>query len=261
MLQLLAQRQRAATLLTASLKLVQCALFEQAGHAVDQGAADFPRAGYRALAHCGWEHDGGEGHQTFWGGACIEEVDQCRSVRAHNSWARVTPSIANQSSGSKNYSTPAIEEEKVDVVVIGAGVVGLAIARLLALSGREVLVLEADAAFGTGTSSRNSEVIHAGLYYQVGSLKVRGKESRCQQYIPASPLHFVSRSQGMAVSLARIDHSIESYPRRMMGACTNTSILLCGVCSLTATQWSPSTAFKMGDTMHQYRLSACLKWV
>lgn len=61
----------------------------------------------------------------------------------------------------------------VDCVVIGAGVVGLAIARALAQSGREVLVAEATEAIGTGTSSRNSEVIHAGIYYPAGSLKAR----------------------------------------------------------------------------------------
>ncbi|MES2978261.1 MAG: NAD(P)/FAD-dependent oxidoreductase [Pseudomonadota bacterium] len=65
--------------------------------------------------------------------------------------------------------------DKVGAVVIGAGVVGLAVARALALSplmaGREVLVLEAADAIGTGTSSRNSEVIHAGIYYAQGSLK------------------------------------------------------------------------------------------
>lgn len=70
--------------------------------------------------------------------------------------------------------------EHVDVVVVGAGVVGLAVARALALAGREVLVLERETAIGTGVSSRNSEVIHAGLYYTPGSLKarlcVRGKE-------------------------------------------------------------------------------------
>ena len=70
--------------------------------------------------------------------------------------------------------------DKVDCVVVGAGVVGLAVARALALQGREVLVLEAADAIGTGTSSRNSEVIHAGLYYPTGSIKaqlcVRGKE-------------------------------------------------------------------------------------
>ncbi len=63
--------------------------------------------------------------------------------------------------------------DQVDVVVIGAGVVGLAVARALALQGREVVLVEAADAIGTGTSSRNSEVIHAGLYYPPGSLKAR----------------------------------------------------------------------------------------
>ena len=63
--------------------------------------------------------------------------------------------------------------ERLDAVVIGAGVVGLAMARELALSGREVVILEAEDAIGTHTSSRNSEVIHAGIYYPKGSLKAR----------------------------------------------------------------------------------------
>jgi L-2-hydroxyglutarate oxidase LhgO len=63
--------------------------------------------------------------------------------------------------------------ERIECVVIGAGVVGLALARELAMAGREVAVLEAEDRFGTGTSSRNSEVIHAGMYYPAGSLKAR----------------------------------------------------------------------------------------
>ncbi len=63
--------------------------------------------------------------------------------------------------------------DTVDAIVVGAGVVGLAVARELALRGREVWVLEAEDAIGTQTSSRNSEVIHAGLYYQAGSHKGR----------------------------------------------------------------------------------------
>ena len=69
---------------------------------------------------------------------------------------------------------------EVECVVIGAGVVGLAIARTLAQKGHEVLLLEAENDFGTQTSSRNSEVIHAGIYYPTNSLKARtcvqGKE-------------------------------------------------------------------------------------
>jgi L-2-hydroxyglutarate oxidase LhgO len=63
--------------------------------------------------------------------------------------------------------------EKIECAVIGAGVIGLAVARALAAQGREVLILEAENAFGTGISARNSEVIHAGIYYPAGSLKAR----------------------------------------------------------------------------------------
>jgi L-2-hydroxyglutarate oxidase LhgO len=63
--------------------------------------------------------------------------------------------------------------DRVDAVVIGAGVVGLAIARALARSGRDTLVLEQAEAIGTGTSSRNSEVVHAGLYNAPAMLKTR----------------------------------------------------------------------------------------
>ncbi len=63
--------------------------------------------------------------------------------------------------------------ETLDCAVIGAGVVGLAIARKLAMNGREVVILEAEDAFGTHTSARNSEVIHAGIYYAGGSLKAK----------------------------------------------------------------------------------------
>ena len=63
--------------------------------------------------------------------------------------------------------------DRIDTAVIGAGLVGLAVARALALAGREVVILEAEDAIGTHTSSRNSEVIHAGIYYPPGSLKAR----------------------------------------------------------------------------------------
>jgi len=63
--------------------------------------------------------------------------------------------------------------EHVDAIVIGAGVVGLAVARELSNHGKEVIIVEAESAIGMGTSSRNSEVIHAGIYYPKGSLKAR----------------------------------------------------------------------------------------
>src|SRR4051812_11888007 len=70
--------------------------------------------------------------------------------------------------------------ERIDALVIGAGAVGLAVGRALAQAGCETIVAEAQTAIGQGVSSRNSEVIHAGLYYTPGSLKarlcVRGKE-------------------------------------------------------------------------------------
>jgi L-2-hydroxyglutarate oxidase LhgO len=63
--------------------------------------------------------------------------------------------------------------ETADCIIIGAGVIGLAIARRLAQAGREVIVVEAAEGIGTITSSRNSEVIHAGIYYKAGSLMAR----------------------------------------------------------------------------------------
>jgi L-2-hydroxyglutarate oxidase LhgO len=83
--------------------------------------------------------------------------------------------------------------DSTDTVVIGAGVVGLAVARALALEGREVIVLEKNAAIGEETSARNSEVIHAGLYYPRDSLKARfcveGKQ-RLYEYCDAKQVPY-----------------------------------------------------------------------
>lgn len=109
--------------------------------------------------------------------------------------------------------------ERVDCVVVGAGVVGLAVARALAQTGREVLVLEACDAFGTQTSARNSEVIHAGIYYAAGSLKaqlcVRGKQmlydycaerglphQRCGKFIVATDAAQLAQLQGIQAKAA-----------------------------------------------------------
>lgn len=106
------------------------------------------------------------------------------------------------------------ESYRVQTVVIGAGVVGLAIGRELARSGRDVLVLEAGSRFGEGISSRNSEVIHAGIYYPDKSLKaelcVRGRQllyeyctshqvshRKCGKWIIATDSHQAERLDGI----------------------------------------------------------------
>ena len=61
----------------------------------------------------------------------------------------------------------------IETIVIGAGVVGLAVARALSLRGHEVVILEQHAIIGSEVSSRNSEVIHAGIYYPTGSLRAK----------------------------------------------------------------------------------------
>jgi len=110
--------------------------------------------------------------------------------------------------------------DQVDCVVVGAGVIGLAVARALALQGREVLVLEAANAIGTGTSSRNSEVIHAGIYYAPGSRKaslcVQGRallydycqqrgisHRRCGKLLVATEAAQVPQLQGIAEQARR----------------------------------------------------------
>lgn len=114
-------------------------------------------------------------------------------------------------------------DNTVDCVVIGAGVVGLAVARAIATSksfkGKDILVLESANAIGTGTSSRNSEVIHAGIYYSEGSLKARlcvqGKTQlynyceergigfkRCGKLIVASSASQVSQLQAIMTKAA-----------------------------------------------------------
>ncbi|MEK9860945.1 MAG: FAD-dependent oxidoreductase, partial [Alphaproteobacteria bacterium] len=64
-------------------------------------------------------------------------------------------------------------DASTDLLVVGAGAVGLALARKAAMDGRDVILVEANESFGMETSSRNSEVIHAGIYYQKDSLKAQ----------------------------------------------------------------------------------------
>lgn len=105
--------------------------------------------------------------------------------------------------------------ERLDAVVVGAGVVGLAVARALAMAGREVVILEAEDAIGTHTSSRNSEVIHAGIYYPKGSLKatscVEGKALLYEYCVSHGVAHkrsgkLIVASQDQSAELERIQN-------------------------------------------------------
>ncbi|HRO58615.1 MAG TPA: NAD(P)/FAD-dependent oxidoreductase [Burkholderiaceae bacterium] len=110
--------------------------------------------------------------------------------------------------------------ESIQTVVVGAGVIGLAVARALARSGREVIIVEANDAVGAETSSRNSEVIHAGIYYAPGSLKaklcVEGRE-RLYGYCDERHVAYrncgkliVASEQGQLDELERVAHRAEN---------------------------------------------------
>ena len=141
--------------------------------------------------------------------------------------------------------------DHVDSLVIGAGVVGLAVARALAQQGREVIVAEAAGAIGQGVSSRNSEVVHAGLYYAPGSLKARlctrGKELlyalAASHGVPVRPCGklVVATAPDQHAALARLAEraAANGVPAEMLSAAearAREPALRC-----TAALWSPSS--------------------
>lgn len=111
----------------------------------------------------------------------------------------------------------ALERYSVDTVVIGAGVIGLACAREIALSGRSVFALEAGAHWGEGTSSRNSEVIHAGLYYPPDSMKaqfcVEGRDM-LYDYAEARKIPYRQTGKWIIASDTRQVSSLEAIAAR-----------------------------------------------
>lgn len=114
--------------------------------------------------------------------------------------------------------------DELDCVVIGAGVVGLAVARALALEGREVFVIEKHAAIGMETSSRNSEVIHAGLYYPTGSLKARlcvhGREMLYAYCNERGIAHYRCGKLIIATSNAQLDKLSSIHAQAHANGCT-----------------------------------------
>ena len=88
--------------------------------------------------------------------------------------------------------------ERIDCLVVGAGVVGLAVARALAEASREVIVVDAADGIGTGTSSRNSEVIHAGIYYPPGNAEGGALRARA----PSSSIRIAQRTASSTAAAA-----------------------------------------------------------
>ena len=111
--------------------------------------------------------------------------------------------------------------DSVDCVVIGAGVIGLAVARACALAGLDTVVLEAESAIGTGTSARNSEVIHAGLYYPRGSLKARLCVQGRQALYPYCATHHVAHRRCGKLIVATHDTQIDALRRIQAAAAAN----------------------------------------
>jgi L-2-hydroxyglutarate oxidase LhgO len=152
--------------------------------------------------------------------------------------------------------------ERVDCIVVGAGVIGLAVARRLALAGLETFVLERGTAPGTETSSRNSEVVHAGLYYAPGSLKarlcVRGREQLYQYCRERGVAHRRCGKLLVATSAAEIA-TLQSYAdtARRNGVSDLEWLTPADVAAFepavhsTAALWSPSTGIVSSHELMQ----------
>lgn len=141
--------------------------------------------------------------------------------------------------------------ERIDAMVIGAGVVGLAVGRVLAMAGREVIVVEAATGIGQGVSSRNSEVIHAGLYYAPGSAKARHCVRGKQMLYAFCASHGVAhRACGKFIVATAADQhpALQDLQRRALA--NGVPVSLCSPADVRAREpalhctqalWSPST--------------------
>lgn len=114
-----------------------------------------------------------------------------------------------------------MERAEVECVVVGAGVIGLACARRIAQSGREVLILEAEGDIGSGVSARNSEVVHAGIYYPTGSLKARlCVAGRAKLYAYCAAHNVIARKVGKLV-VATMSDQLPALHKLMQQARAN----------------------------------------
>lgn len=153
--------------------------------------------------------------------------------------------------------------DEVDCVVIGAGVVGLATARVLAIAGYETVILERHASFGTETSSRNSEVVHAGIHYPKGSLKarlcVRGRDLLYRYCAEHDVPHRRCGKLIVATSEAQLPRLAATEDCARLNGVSDLQLLECDVAramepelECTAALWSPSTGIV---DAHSYMLS------
>lgn len=129
--------------------------------------------------------------------------------------------------------------DRVDGVVVGAGVIGLAVARALAVRGLEVVALEAASAIGTGISSRNSEVIHAGIYYPAGSLKARNCVAGRRALYAYCQSHGVAHRQVGKLIVATAEDEIPTLHRLRAAAEAN------GLAGDEALQWLDGAATRV----------------
>jgi L-2-hydroxyglutarate oxidase LhgO len=117
----------------------------------------------------------------------------------------------------------------MQVLVVGAGVVGLAVARAAALAGHEVIVAEAASAIGTGTSSRNSEVIHAGLYYPTGSKRAYHCPRARRMLYEFCASHGVPHRKCGKLVVATNDREVarleEIYKQSQINGCENVAMI------------------------------------
>jgi L-2-hydroxyglutarate oxidase LhgO len=139
-----------------------------------------------------------------------------------------------------------VDIEKIDCLVIGAGVIGLSIARALALAGREVIVVEQRESIGLGTSSRNSEIIHAGIYYQTASLKARfcveGK-NLLYQYCQANGIAYRRIEKLIVAHSSEQEAALEAYRQQGLENGVKGLSMLCGA---AVTALEPALAVRAG---------------
>src|SRR6187200_2999176 len=149
------------------------------------------------------------------------------------------------------------------ILVVGGGVLGLAVARQAALNGHEVIVAEAANAIGTGTSSRNSEVIHAGLYYTTNSLRARfcvpGRRKLYQYCVERGVPHKKTGKLVVATSEPEIKKLEDIHRQAVINDCENVELIDAAAAKCLEPEVSCAAAMLSPETgiidSHRYMLA------